>query len=68
MRTNPISDALDFLSQGGWTSYVFWSLIIASVVIAVVNLVRDSSQRSGLHLWNWLTRLFIGAMWWQQSL
>jgi len=68
MRTNPISDALDFLTQGGWTSYVFWLLIIASVVIAAVNLLRDPSQRSGLHLWNWLARFFIGAMWWQQSL
>ena len=68
MRTNPISDVLDFLTRGEWTSYVFWLLIIASVAIAVVNLVRDSSQRSGLHLWNWLTRFFIGAMWWQQSL
>ena len=68
MRTNPISDALEFLTQGGWTSYVFWLLIIASVVIAAVNLLRDPSQRSGLHLWNWLARFFIGAMWWQQSL
>jgi uncharacterized membrane protein YphA (DoxX/SURF4 family) len=68
VRTNPIFDVLEFLTQGEWTSYVFWSLIIASVVIAVVNLVRDSSQRSGLHLLNWLTRFFIGAMWWQQSL
>ena len=68
MRTNPFSDALDFLTQGEWTSYVFWLLIIASIVIAAVNLLRDSSQRSVLHLWNWLARLFIGVMWWQQSL
>jgi uncharacterized membrane protein YphA (DoxX/SURF4 family) len=68
MRTNPISDALEFLTRGEWTSYVFWLLIIASVVIAAVNFLRDSSQRSGLHLWNWLARFFIGAMWWQQSL
>jgi hypothetical protein len=56
MRTNPISDALDFLTQGGGTSYVFWLLTIASIVIAAVNLARDSSQRSVLHLWNWLAR------------
>src|SRR4029077_19955008 len=68
MRTNPFSDALDFLTQGGWTSYVFWLLTIASIVIAAVNLGRDSSQRSVLHLWNWLARFFIGALWWQQSL
>jgi uncharacterized membrane protein YphA (DoxX/SURF4 family) len=68
MRTNPLSDALKFLTQGEWTSYVFWLLTIASIVIAAVNLCRDSSQRSGLHLWNWLARFFIGALWWQQSL
>jgi uncharacterized membrane protein YphA (DoxX/SURF4 family) len=68
MRTNPFSDVLEFLTQGEWTSYVFWLLIIASIVIAAVNLRHDSSQRSVLHLWNWLARFFIGAMWWQQSL
>jgi uncharacterized membrane protein YphA (DoxX/SURF4 family) len=68
MRTNPISDVLDFFTQGGWTSYAFWLLTIASIVIAAVNLRRDSTQRSVLHLWNWLARFFIGAMWWQQSL
>jgi uncharacterized membrane protein YphA (DoxX/SURF4 family) len=68
MRTNPISDVLVFLTRGEWTTYVFWLLVIASVVIAAVNFLRDSSQRSGLHLWNWVARFFIGAMWWQQSL
>jgi hypothetical protein len=56
MRTNPFSDALEFLTQGDWTSYVFGLLIIASVVIAAINLRRDPSQRSVLHLWNWLAR------------
>src|SRR5262252_7398390 len=68
MRTNPISDVLEFLTQDGWTSYVFWLLIIASIVIAAINLRRDPTQRSVLHLRNWLARFFIGAMWWQQSL
>jgi uncharacterized membrane protein YphA (DoxX/SURF4 family) len=67
MRTNPVSDVLSFLTQDEWTSYVFWGLIVASIVIAAVNLFRDSSQRSVLHLWNWLARFLIGAMWWQQS-
>jgi hypothetical protein len=35
MRTNPFSDALDFLTQGDWPSYVFWLLTIASMMIAV---------------------------------
>jgi uncharacterized membrane protein YphA (DoxX/SURF4 family) len=68
MRTNPFSDALRFLTQSAWTSYVFWLLIIASIVIAAINLRRDPGQRSVLHLWNWLARFFIGALWWQQSL
>ena len=68
MRTNPFSDAIRFLAQGEWTSYVFWLLTAGSLVIAVVNLLRNPSQRSALHLWNWLARLFIGAMWWEQSL
>ena len=68
MRTNPISDVLDFLTQGEWTSYVFAVLALASVVIAAVNLWRDASQRSVLHLWNWLARFSIGGLWWQQSL
>jgi hypothetical protein len=68
MRTNPFSDALDFLTEGEWTSYVFALLLLGSVVIAAVNLWRDANQRSVLHLWNWLARFFIGALWWQQSL
>jgi uncharacterized membrane protein YphA (DoxX/SURF4 family) len=68
MRTNPFSDALDFLTQGEWTSYVFALLALASIVIAAVNLWRDASQRSVLHLWNWLARFSIGGLWWQQSL
>ena len=68
MRTNPFSDVLDFLTQGEWTSYVFALLVLASVVIAAVNLWRDPTQRSVLHLWNWLARFFIGGLWWQQSL
>jgi uncharacterized membrane protein YphA (DoxX/SURF4 family) len=68
MRTNPFSDVLDFLTQGEWTSYVFALLALASVVIAAINLWSDPTQRSALHMWNWLARFFIGGLWWQQSL
>lgn len=68
MRTNPFSDVLDFLTEGEWTTYVFLVLLIASVVLAAINLFRNPNQRSVLHVWNWLVRLIIGAMWWEQSL
>jgi uncharacterized membrane protein YphA (DoxX/SURF4 family) len=68
MRTNPFSDVLDFLTDGEWTTYVFLALLISSIVLAAINLFRDANQRSVLHVWNWLVRLIIGAMWWEQSL
>jgi uncharacterized membrane protein YphA (DoxX/SURF4 family) len=67
VRTNPFSDVLAFLTQEEWTSYVFWLLIVASIVIAAFNLFRDPSQRSLFHVWHWVARFIIGAMWWQQS-
>jgi uncharacterized membrane protein YphA (DoxX/SURF4 family) len=68
VRTNPFSDTLHFLLQPAWTTVVFWLLLIASVVIAVIAWKRDSRQRTITHLWNWVFRLCIGALWWQQSL
>jgi uncharacterized membrane protein YphA (DoxX/SURF4 family) len=68
MRVNPFSDVWDFLTEGEWTTYVFLLLMIASIVFAALNLFRNSNQRSVWHLWNWLARFFIGAMWWEQSL
>ena len=68
MKVNPFSDTLSFLTTGGGTTVVFWLLLLASIGIAIFNYQRDPGQRSGRHLWNWLSRLFIGALWWQQSL
>ncbi|MBV8587708.1 MAG: DoxX family protein [Verrucomicrobia bacterium] len=68
MRTNPFSDVLDFLAGTEWTNYVMWLLLVATLLIAGFNLRRDPEQRSFLHLWAWLTRVFIGCLWWQQSL
>jgi uncharacterized membrane protein YphA (DoxX/SURF4 family) len=65
---NPFIDTLGFLSRSGWPTAVFWLLLAGSVAIALVNLYRDSEQRTIPHLWNWMARLFIGALWWQQSL
>ena len=68
MRVNPFSDTLSFLTTSGWTTVVFWLLLLASVGIAFLNYRRNPGQRSALHVWNWLSRLFIGGLWWQQSL
>jgi len=68
MKVNPFSDTLSFLTIGGWTTIVFWLLLLASIGIAIFNYRRDPRQRSARHVWNWLSRLFIGALWWQQSL
>jgi hypothetical protein len=68
VKTNPFSDTVSFLLQPAWTTAVFWLLLIASVAIAVINWKRDSRQHTIRHVWNWLFRLIIGAMWWQQSL
>jgi uncharacterized membrane protein YphA (DoxX/SURF4 family) len=68
VRTNPFSDTFSFLFQPAWTTAVFWLLLIASAAIAVITWKRDSRQRTITHIWNWIFRLCIGAMWWQQSL
>ncbi len=68
MRTNPISDTLDFLFAPQWTTMLFWALLVASVAVAVIAYRRDPAQRTGQHLWAFFARLFIGAMWFQQTL
>lgn len=68
MRTNPLSDTLQFLFEAKWTTGVFWILLIASLVIAARTWQRHSDQRTLPHVWTFLARLSIGAMWWQQSL
>jgi hypothetical protein len=68
MNPNPWHDALNFLSQPGWPTLVFWLLLAASVLIALYDLAAIRGQRSVVHLGGWLFRLVIGAMWWQQTL
>jgi len=65
---NPFSDTLAFLMRGEWPIYVFWLLLLGSIAIASVNLTSDPAQRTATHVWMWITRLLIGAMWWQQTL
>lgn len=68
MNPNPVADVGQFLTQPGWTTAVFWLLIIASIVIAGYAWRRIPAQRSTRNLFGWICRFLIGAMWWQQTL
>jgi thiosulfate dehydrogenase [quinone] large subunit len=65
---NPFADTFAFLTRNEWPTYVFWLLLLTSLGIALVNLLRDPAQRMGRHVWMWVARLFIGGLWWQQTL
>ena len=65
---NPLSDALHFLFTASWTTGVYWLLILGSIAIAIYAWANIESQRSPRHLSNWIFRLLIGSMWWQQTL
>jgi len=68
MNPNPISDVIQFLIEPGWTTAVFWLLIVASIVIAAYTWRNVPGQRTATNLFGWAARFFIGALWWQQSL
>jgi ABC-type phosphate/phosphonate transport system permease subunit len=40
LKTNPLSDVLEFLFHGGWTTLVFWILVIGSLGLALLNLLQ----------------------------
>lgn len=65
---NPFADTFAFLMHNEWPIYIFWLLFLGSIGIALVNLLRDPAQRTGAHIWMWVARLFIGGLWWQQTL
>jgi len=68
MNHNPISDVVDFLLQPGWTTAIFWLLGLASIAIALYVYLTMPAQRTLAHVSNWVFRLLIGCMWWQQTL
>jgi uncharacterized membrane protein YphA (DoxX/SURF4 family) len=68
MNPNPWTDIAHFLRAPGWPTPVFWLLLLASALIALYAWAAIPGQRSFGHFWNWLFRLAIGAMWWQQTL
>jgi len=79
MRTDPFSDTWMFLMGQqpdqqalgifGWVFLaLFWALLIGSAGLAVVNWRADPAQRSAVHLWTWVARTMMGAMWFQGAL
>jgi uncharacterized membrane protein YphA (DoxX/SURF4 family) len=68
MKHDPISDVIDFFQQPGWTTVIFWLLVLASITIAIYVYSTMPEQRRFEHVGNWIFRLVIGCMWWQQTL
>jgi hypothetical protein len=68
MKRTPITDVWGFLTEPSWTTAVFWLLLVASAALAARAWTASPAQRSPTRLGDWLLRLVVGAMWWQQSL
>ena len=68
MNHNPISDTVQFLMQPAWTTAIFWLLLLGSIAVAVHVYHTMPEQRTIEHVGNWVFRLLIGCMWWQQTL
>ena len=68
MNPDPLSDLIKFLSQPRLATAVFWLLLAGSVAIAAYVWRTMPDQRSAGHLGNWVFRLVVGCMWWQQTL
>ncbi len=68
MNPDPLHDVINFLAKPGALTVVFWLLLAGSVAAALAAWWRDRAQRTPRHVAIWVTRVLIGAMWWQQSL
>lgn len=79
MRTNPFLDSLLFLigyddnyKPLGAAQYVlivlFDVLVACNLWLLVYNYRHDPAQRQGRHVYIWLARSLIGAMWFQGSI
>ena len=70
--TSPFQDLFAFFQKstlhGRFPIYALIFLLIASVVIALFTLARDSEQRNIQNVYMWLARFFVGGMWYQQML
>ena len=79
MPKNPVTDiwqfltatTSDYINLGNWRYLIlllFWTLLIASLVMAYRNLKEDPSQRSCQHISMWIVRVLIGCMWFEGML
>ena len=68
MNHNPISDTVQFLLQPAWTTAIFWLLLLGSIAIVVHVYRTMPAQRTIEHVGNWVFRLLIGCLWWEQTL
>ncbi len=68
MRPAPWIDFANFMTKAAWFTWVFWALLAASAVIAVIGWRRHREQRCVGHVASWLLRVLVGGMWWQQTL
>jgi uncharacterized membrane protein YphA (DoxX/SURF4 family) len=67
MRTNPILDSFQYMfTLQSWTTIAFDVLLLAGIFLAILVYRRHPEQRSIDHVWTWLARTVMGAMWWQQ--
>src|SRR5581483_7580145 len=68
MNPNPFSDVAHFLLDPTWKTGVLWLLLLSSAAIAIYAWTHIESQRRARYLADWMCRLLIGCMWWQQTL
>lgn len=67
MRTNPVLDSFRYMfTVQSWTTLAFDVLLLAGIILAILVYRRYPEQRSIYHVWIWLARTVMGAMWWQQ--
>lgn len=67
MKTNPLLDSLKYMFVlNTWTTIVFDLALLAGVAIAILVYRSSPAQRTARHLWIWIARAVMGAMWWQQ--
>ena len=67
MRTNPFLDSFKYMfSFESWTTVAFDVLLLGGILTAIWTYRRYPEQRTSFHVWTWVARTVMGAMWWQQ--